>query len=166
MPVISNGNAMGERGGSSHSTERERGGGSHSTVEERGGSSSGDGVPVKDARATADEGGVRPDWGSEQVGCVVPFLWEGGRVTVSPVGGGEGDGVSPVGGGEGDGVSPVQMVVVPRVSRDSHYYRHSRKRRRGMLIKAAPDEEPEEEVCASPMCLLIRIDSLSLSLSL
>ena len=35
-----------------------------------------------------------------------------------------------------------------------------------MLIKAAPDEEPEEEVCASPMCLLIRIDSLSLSLSL
>ena len=73
--------------------------------------------------------------------------------------------MSPVGGGKGDGVSPVQMVVVPRVSRDSHYYRHSRKRRRGMLIKAAPDEEPEEEVCASPMCLLIRIDSLSLSLA-
>ena len=85
MPVISNGNAMGERGGSSHSTERERGGGSHSTVEERGGSSSGDGVPVKDARATADGGGVRPDWGSEQVGCVVPFLWEVGRVTVCPL---------------------------------------------------------------------------------
>lgn len=28
---------------------------------------------------------MRPDWSSEQVGCVVPFLWEVGRVTVCPL---------------------------------------------------------------------------------
>ena len=59
-------------------------------------------------------------------------------------------------------MSTVQVVVVPRVSRDSHYYRHSRKRRRGMLIKTVPEEEVHAltSVCYSESTL-----SLSLSLS-
>ena len=101
-------------------------------------------MPEKADGATgvmAEGGGGRPDWDSEQVGTF------------------------PLGGEEGDSVCPVQVVVVPRVSRDSHYYRHSRKRRRGMLIKTAPEEEAEDEVCAPPPMFADQ-GQLSLSLSL
>lgn len=38
-------------------------------------------------------------------------------------------------------------VKVPRVSRDSHYYRHSMKRRRGMIIETTPPAEVGTGTC-------------------
>ena len=52
---------------------------------ERGGHSIGDGMPEKEDGATAvmaEEGGERPEWDTEQVGCLVPFFWEVRRVIV------------------------------------------------------------------------------------
>ena len=55
------------------------------TVGERGGNSTADGMPEKEDGATAvmaEEGGERPEWDTEQVGCLVPFFWEVRRVIV------------------------------------------------------------------------------------